>query len=138
MHNPPVILIADDDHGFQEIIGTKLKRNGFLVAEAHDGKEAVEKADNLEPDLILMDINMPGESGTEAVLDIKKNIANKDVKILFLTSETNPWPALKKDGEEAQKNENKEVASELGASNFISKSEDVSVIVDLVKQALKQ
>jgi CheY-like chemotaxis protein len=51
MRNIPLILVADDDVGFQEILATKLKRNGFLVAEAHDGAETVEKAKNLLPDL---------------------------------------------------------------------------------------
>ncbi len=118
MRDAPLILIADDDAGFQEIVSTKLKRSGFLVAEAHDGKEAVEKTKNLKPDLILMDLNMPGESGTEAVLDIKKDPETKDVKIVFLTSQADPWPALKTDAPH--------VAHAIGAADFINKSEDRS------------
>ncbi len=125
MHNPPVILIADDDVGFQEIIGTKLKRNGFLVAEAHDGAETVEKAANLRPDLILMDINMPGESGTEAVLDLMQNPETKNLKVVFLTNQADPWPALK--------TETKKVAHDLGATDFINKTEDLGDILEKVK-----
>jgi two-component system sensor histidine kinase/response regulator len=125
MHNPPVILVADDDVGFQEIVGTKLKRNGFLVAEAHDGAEAVEKAELLHPDLILMDINMPGESGTEAVLDLVQNTETKNVKVVFLTNQADPWPAVK--GEVAK------IAKELGATDFINKSDDLDEIAEKVK-----
>ena len=128
MHNPPVILVADDDAGFQEIVGTKLKRNGFLIAEAHDGAETVEKATNLHPDLILMDINMPGESGTEAVLDLMQNPETKNLKVVFLTSQADPWPAVKA--------ETKKVAHELGATDFINKTEDLDVIVEKVKEYL--
>lgn len=132
MRSNPLILIADDDLGFLEIVCTALKRNGFLVAEAHDGTEAVQKAVNLHPDLILMDINMPGEGGTEAILDLKKNPESKDIKVIFLTSETEPWPAFKKGKDEAS-----EVAKELGATEFLNKTKDLDKIIEKVKESLK-
>ncbi len=128
MHNPPVILIADDDVGFQEIVGTKLKRNGFFLAEAHDGTEAVAKAKTLSPDLILMDINMPGESGTEAVLDLMQNPETNKIKIIFLTNQTDPWPAVKA--------ETKKIAQELGTTEFMNKTEDLDIIAEKVKAVL--
>ncbi len=132
MRTAPLILIADDDPGFQEIITSKLKRSGFLVAEAHDGAEAVEKAVNLHPDLILMDINMPGETGTEAVLDVLKREETKDIKIAFLTNQAEPWPGVK------GKEKDEEVAKELGAAAFISKSEDLDLIAEKVREILKK
>ena len=86
MHNPPVILLADDDVGFQEIIRTKLKRLGFLVAEAHDGREAVDKAVLLHPDLILMDVRMPKMTGYEACRAMKADPALKDIPVVFLSA----------------------------------------------------
>ena len=130
MRNAPLILIADDELGFLEILGAKLKRNGFLIAEAHDGKEAVEKALNLKPELIVMDINMPNENGTEAVLDIVRNPETKNAKIIFFTSMKDPWPAFKKDSPQ--------VAKELGAAEFLNKSEDLDKIVEKVKNLLKK
>ncbi|PIR88880.1 MAG: hypothetical protein COU07_04030 [Candidatus Harrisonbacteria bacterium CG10_big_fil_rev_8_21_14_0_10_40_38] len=129
MHNPPLILVADDDIGFQEILATKLKRSGFLVAEAHNGKEAVEKAVNLTPDLILCDINMPGETGTEVVLDLMKGNETKGIKVLLITSMDNPWPAIK------EKNEN--FAKEIGATDFINKSTDLDSVIEKVKEVIK-
>jgi len=130
MRENPLILIADDDPGFQEIISAKLKSNGFLVAEAHDGKEAVDKAVNLHPEMIIMDINMPGSSGTEAVLDIVKNPETKDVKIIFFTSMEDPWPAFKK--------KSPNVAKELGAVDFFNKSDDLDGIVAKIKELLSK
>jgi CheY-like chemotaxis protein len=130
MRSVPLILIADDDAGFQEIVATKLTRAGFLVAEAHNGREAVEKATNLRPDLILMDQEMPGESGTEAILDILENDEMKDAKIVYLTSMTDPFPGLK--------GETPKVAKEIGAKDFLNKSEDLDVIVDRVKGFLSR
>ncbi len=128
MRSQPLILITDDDVGFQEIVGAKLKRSGFLVAEAHDGREGAEKAANLHPDLILMDINMPGENGTEAVLDIIANPETKNTKVVFLTSQTDPWPAFKTAAPK--------VAAELGAADFINKSEDLERVVEKVRKFL--
>jgi len=128
MRSTPLILIADDEPGFQEIIASKLKRNGFLIAEAHSGSEAVEKAANLRPDLILMDVNMPGENGTEAVLDLLKNPDTKDIKIVFLTTMNEPWPGVKSD---VQK-----FAHEIGAAGYINKTEDLEIIAEKVRAAL--
>ncbi len=126
MRNSPLVLIVDDDAGFQEIIGTKLKRSGFLVAEAHDGKEAIDKAALLSPNLILM----PHENGTEAVMDILKNQDNnKNLKIIFLSSMNSPWPGLKE--EDAVK-----VAKNLGASGYINKSEDLDKLIEKIKSFL--
>lgn len=123
-------MVVDDDVGFQEIVSTKLKRNGFLVAEAHDGKEAVEKAVNLKPDLILMDIAMPTESGTEAVLDLMENPETKQIKIVFLTSMADPWPEVKA--------ETKKIAHEIGATEFINKGEDLDMMMEKIKEYLRQ
>lgn len=129
MHNPPLILIADDDVGYQEILSTKLKRSGYLVAEAHDGAEAVEKAELLTPDLILMDINMPKESGTEALLDLVKNPETRNLKIIFMTNMNAPWPAVKQEHDGS-------LAKDLGAADFINKAEDLDVIAQKVREVL--
>ncbi len=135
MRNSPLILIVDDDPGFLEIVSTKMKRNGFLVAEAHDGKEAIEKAVNLKPDLILMDVNMPNENGTEAVIDILENPETKNIKVAFLTNQSEPWPAFK--GKEI-KGEAAEVAKELGAVDFFNKTDDIDKTTERVKEILKK
>lgn len=128
MHNPPLILIADDSPDFQEIAGEKLKANGFVVAFANDGKQAVERAATLHPDLIIMDINMPNENGTEAVLDIVRNPATKDTKIVFFTNLADPWPAIK--------GKNEKLAEELGAAEFLKKDADLDQIVSDIKRIL--
>lgn len=128
MHNPPLVLIADDESDFREIVADKLKSAGFWVAEAKDGDETVNKATNLKPDLILLDINMPRENGTEALIDIKANSQTKDLKILFLSNLKNPWPLIMKD--------RPEFAKELGAEDFIDKGEDLDMTVERVKRVL--
>jgi CheY-like chemotaxis protein len=128
MHEPPLILIADDDADFLQILASKLKASGFWVAEASSGDDAVEKAENLVPDLIILDINMPRGNGTEALVDLKKSPTTQNIKTLFLSSLATPWPMIKK--------ERPEFSKELGAEDFIDKSEDLDKTVEKIKTTL--
>ena len=79
------ILVCDDHTLFREGIKAILgqERSFEIVGEAHDGREAVERAHKLNPDVVLMDIVMPDLSGFEATHRIHKT--NKKIKILILT-----------------------------------------------------
>jgi len=79
------ILVADDHALVREGIIALLKRYDDIevLAEAADGKETIEKAVKLRPDIVLMDIAMPGLGGLEATMEIKK--ANPDIRILVLS-----------------------------------------------------
>jgi two-component system response regulator NreC len=79
------ILIVDDHALVREGITALLSMQDDveILGEAANGKEAVEKAEKLKPDIILMDIAMPGLGGLEATMEIKK--ANPEIKILILS-----------------------------------------------------
>lgn len=79
------VIIADDHSLVREgiIAFLKLCDDMEVVGEASDGLEAVEKAERLKPDIILLDINMPKLGGLEATLEIKRRVP--DVRILILT-----------------------------------------------------
>lgn len=79
------IIIADDHTLVREGIIALLSHydDVVVVGEASDGKEAIEKIEKLKPDIVLMDIAMPGLGGLEATIEIRKR--NPDVKILVLT-----------------------------------------------------
>ena len=129
MHTPPLILIADDEENFREVMTKELASLGFDARTAASGAEAVKKSVELMPDLILMDIRMPGEmNGVDAALRIKEDPATKDIKIAFLSSADNPWPAVV--GDRA------DVSKAFGMEDFISKSEDLDVFVRKVKEFL--
>lgn len=132
MQRPPLVLIVDDEPEFREIMSAKLKDRGYWVAEASDGIEAIRKAQALKPSLIIMDINMPNEGGTEAVLDLKNDPATKDAKIVFLSSMKKPWPGLKGGSERP------EIAHFLGVTDFIDKTEDIEVNIQKIEALLKQ
>lgn len=79
------IIIADDHALVREgiIAILKLYDDVMVAGEASNGKEAIDKTDELNPDIVLMDIAMPGLGGLEATIEIKKR--HPDVKILVLT-----------------------------------------------------
>ena len=123
------ILIVDDDDNFREILGTKLKAAGFLVEEASSGEESLEKAGKFEPDLVILDVNMPNLSGVETLSRFKSNPNLAKIKVIFLTSYGDP----KKESFWLDE----KFAREVGAYDFIRKSDDIDKIVEEIKSVLK-
>ena len=131
MREKPLILIVDDEDAFLEILGTKLRSSGYEVGLAHNEAEALAQAEALLPDLILMDIHMPGRTGTDAALGIKQNPKTKDIKIAFLTSLEKPWPGIAVE-------KNQVAAKEMGAEEFLRKDEDLGVTLNEIKNLLSK
>ncbi|MBI5426847.1 MAG: response regulator [Nitrospinae bacterium] len=102
------ILVVDNDKEVRELVEVTLAAPGRRVLHAESGKMAIEMTLDQKPDLIIMDIVMPGEiNGIEATRFIKKRQETKDVKIILLTAKVDP--SFKKQGAEA------------GADNFFLK-----------------
>jgi PAS domain S-box-containing protein len=81
-----LILLADDNMPSVLTIGEYLESHGYEVVVAHDGSEAVEKAEAIHPDLILMDIQMPVMNGLEAIARLRGNARFADMPIIALTA----------------------------------------------------
>jgi CheY-like chemotaxis protein len=80
-----LILIVDDVADNRDIYADFLRFKGFNVEEATDGFQAVEKAQKLQPDVILMDLSLPGMDGWEASRRIKNNPDTRHIKIVAVT-----------------------------------------------------
>ena len=80
------ILIVDDDPTALRILEKIFLSEGYLVAKATNGKEALAKADNLLPDVIILDIMMPVMDGTITLEYLERNPRTKNIPVLFLTS----------------------------------------------------
>ncbi len=79
------IMIVDDEENLLELIKAILENEKFEVITVSDGKECLEKLKTVKPDLILLDMMMPGMSGREVCERIRKDPKTKDLKIAFLT-----------------------------------------------------
>jgi len=82
------ILVIDDEKVVTGSIQAILSKEGYQVYLAHDGKEGVDLACQVNPDLILMDITMPGLDGYQATEHLKQIPALKNVPIIFLTGKS--------------------------------------------------
>ena len=80
------ILVVDDDPVDLKLVSDTLKKFHYAVVPAVSGPESIAKAREVHPDLILMDILMPGMDGTEAYSRIKADPDIEDIPVLFLTS----------------------------------------------------
>ena len=130
MADQPHILIIDDERQFIDIFSSKLSAAGFKVEAALSGAEGIEKARTMKPDLILLDVKMPGMSGAETLLKIQEDEALKNTKVVFLTSLSDPRAGL----QEHQAADVK-FSSDFGA-DYLRKTDDLELIVDRVKSLL--
>ena len=101
------ILIVEDNVSFRDSLKEILlaRFSGLVILEAGEGNEAIQKVDSLCPDLIFMDIKLPGESGLELTRRIKAHCP--ETKIIVLTSYDLP--------------EYREAAARFGANDFLTK-----------------
>lgn len=80
-----VLLVEDNDFN-RDMLSRRLKRRGYEIIDAADGEQAVRLAEEHAPDLILMDINLPGMDGWEATRRIKARHATSSIPIIALTA----------------------------------------------------
>lgn len=120
----PYILVAEDDKFYANLYKIKLSAEGFDVAIASDGVQAVELAKQKTPDLTLLDLIMPFKDGFEVLAELRADGRFKNMPIVVLSSL----------GQE----EDAGRAKELGANDYIIKTSiSISEMVDKVKQYLK-
>lgn len=81
----PLILVVDDYQDAREMYAEYLQYSGFRVAEAGTGNEALAQAFALKPDLILMDLSLPGMDGWEATRQLKADERTKHIPVVALT-----------------------------------------------------
>jgi DNA-binding response OmpR family regulator len=81
----PVVLVADDDEHIVELVSMYLRREGYAVETAFDGDETLKKTRELHPDLLLLDIMMPGPDGLQICRTLGRR---QDVPIILMTART--------------------------------------------------
>jgi DNA-binding response OmpR family regulator len=79
------VLVVDDEFILRDLMRTILEEEGYSVIIASDGEEALTKADNEMPDLILLDLMMPGKSGLEVCRILKSHAKTKNIPVVMST-----------------------------------------------------
>ena len=90
-----LILVVDDNPANLKVLGNLLVNNGYEVGASPDGYKALEFIKNVQPDLILLDIMMPGMDGLEVCAKIKSNMATKHIPVIFITAKTDTEDIVK-------------------------------------------
>ncbi len=129
MNGNKKILLVDDTAEFLEIFKFKLNQLGFIIDTANNGKEALEKINQNDYDLIILDVMMPEMDGVETALEIMKIKDSKDIKFVFLTNYGEDNPLVGKEVDEYY-------AKQLGASAFFRKTEDLDEIAQGIVKLL--
>ena len=117
------ILIVDDEPDALEILSLRLSKNGYDVITAVTGEECLKKAQAERPNLILLDVLLPGMSGLEVSKRLKESDSTKNIPIIMVTA------LIGKDARQA--------ALERGAKYFISKPFDPEDLLSQIKKILK-
>lgn len=79
------VLVIDDDTTILKLVNDILSREGYAVHQAETGQEGLTKAADIRPDIIIMDITMPGMSGYQVTEQLKTDPALADIPIIFLS-----------------------------------------------------
>jgi two-component system, chemotaxis family, chemotaxis protein CheY len=118
------ILIVDDSHTIRKLITYMLRKDDYIIAEAEDGLDAMEKLSNLEVDLVIVDLNMPNMDGIEFVKGLRNNYYYMDTPVIMLTTTRD---------ESMKRN-----AFEAGVNMFLNKPIQPDILLYKVASLLKE
>ncbi|AWL08269.1 response regulator transcription factor [Aquirufa nivalisilvae] len=118
------ILLVDDDPDILELLEYNLAKEGFLLAKASDGKEAISIAQEFKPQLVILDVMMPAMDGIETARRMKSMPELKDALILFLTARGEEYTEV--------------AAFDAGAHDYIIKPIKPRALVSRIKAMLKR
>lgn len=118
------VLVVDDESHIQELIKYNLEQNGFKVDTACSGEEALEVIEKKTPDIIILDLMLPGIDGLEVCKQIKMNKKTKKIPIIMLTAKSDEF--------------DKVLGLELGADDYLTKPFSVRELTARVKVVLRR
>lgn len=119
-----LIYIVEDDESIREIETIALKNSNYIVSAFENAKEFYKKLDELVPDLILLDVMLPDESGYDIVRKLRKRPATQEIPIIMVTAKTTEMDMIKGlDG---------------GADDYIKKPFSIMELITRVKALLRR
>lgn len=120
---PGKILIVEDHPDSREILAIQLRLMSYEVIEAVDGQEGIEKAQAENPNLIIMDLGLPGINGIETTVRLKQNPKTSHIPVIALTA----W----------QEQDYKDKALQAGMAEFLSKPTPPRILKDAIERFLR-
>lgn len=120
----PRILLVEDERGLTQTLSWYFDREGYETIVAHDGTEGLRKAQTLLPDVILLDIMLPGMSGLDVCRELRAGEKTRDLPIIMLTAKAEETDQV--------------VGFNMGANDYVTKPFSNKVLLERVKVQLRR
>lgn len=120
----PRILIIEDERALSEILEINLQREGFETSVAQDGSQGLRLAQASVPDLILLDLMLPGKSGLDICRELKTSPVTKHVPVIMITAKSEETDQL--------------IGFATGADDYVTKPFSVKVLIQRVRRELRR
>jgi two-component system phosphate regulon response regulator PhoB len=120
----PRILVVEDEPALAELVAYNLRREGYDVAVSHDGRDGLAKVQAAPPDVVVLDLMLPGLDGLDVCREVRAGDRTKHVPILVLTAKAEETDQV--------------VGFSLGADDYVTKPFSVKVLVQRVKALLRR
>lgn len=120
---PKRVVVVDDDQEIQEIVTFVLRRNGFEVAVASNGRQLQDVLVKAAPDLIILDVMMPGLDGYQIFASLRENVATRHIPVIIMTAHA--------------ENIYERISMDLGAAEHITKPFHPLELVEKVQRLLE-
>ncbi|MEI6167565.1 MAG: response regulator [bacterium] len=119
-----VILVVDDEKDILELVNYNLTREGFGVVTAKSGEEGLNAVAQKKPDLILLDLMLPGMNGLDVCRKLKKDPATASIPIIMITAKSEESEII--------------VGLELGADDYVGKPFSIKVLSSRIRSVLRR
>lgn len=118
------VLVVEDERSLTEVLSYNLEREGYEVIIAHDGREGLRKAQTLLPDLVVLDLMLPGLGGLEICRELRAGGHTAKIPILMLTAKAEETDQI--------------VGFAVGADDYVTKPFSVKVLMQRIKVLLRR
>ena len=118
------ILIVEDEPSLSEVLSYNLEKEGFTVLTASDGQAGLDRALNVVPELVILDLMLPGLDGLQVCAQLRNDSRTKDIRILMLTARSEETDEV--------------VGFNMGADDYVTKPFKVRPLVHRVKALLRR
>ncbi len=120
----PKILLIEDEHSLVEVLTCNLEREGFEVLAAYDGQEGLRQAQLKLPDLVVLDLMLPGKPGLEICHELRMGARTRDIPIIMVTAKAEESDQL--------------VGFATGADDYVTKPYSPKVLIQRIKKELRR
>ena len=118
------VLLVEDERSLTDVLEYNLEREGYEVFTAHEGREGLRKAQTILPDVVILDLMLPGMSGLDICKELKSNGKTSNLPILMLTSKSEESDQI--------------VGFAVGADDYVTKPFSTKVLLQRIKALLRR